>query len=208
LPMVSRRAVLAVSLLLVAGTAPVWAQGARESDKNAPRTAPLTDADRARQRNEVLDRLFGRLRSAKTEEEGKTVEQLIWQMWMRSGGATADLLLEQAVKSMNAQRYDRALDILDVVVEHAPKFAEAWNKRATVNYIVGRLDQSLADIDVVLELEPRHFGALSGLGMIRRDQGDAKGALAAFRDALAINPNMSNIREAVKNLEHEVEQGI
>ena len=104
-------------------------------------------------------------------------------MWMRSGGATADLLLEQAVKSMNARRYDRALDILDVVIDQSPKFAEAWNKRATVNYILGRLDQSLADIDVVLELEPRHFGALSGLGMIRRDQGDAKGALSAFRDA-------------------------
>ncbi len=206
--MLSRRAVLVMPLVLVTGIAVARGQGTRESDKIAPRTAPLTDADRARQRNEVLDRLFGRLRSAKTEEEGKVVEQLIWQMWMRSGGATADLLLEQAVKSMNAQRYDRALDILDVVVEHAPKFAEAWNKRATVNYIVGRLDRSLADIDVVLELEPRHFGALSGLGMIRRDQGDAKGALTAFRDALAINPNMANIREAVKSLEHEVEQGI
>jgi tetratricopeptide (TPR) repeat protein len=170
--------------------------------------APLTSAERARQRGEVLDKLFGRLRSAKSEVEAKAIEQSIWQIWMRSGGATADLLLEQAVKSMNARSYGRALDILDVVIEHAPKFAEAWNKRATVNYILGRLDQSLADIDKVLELEPRHFGALSGLGMIRRDRGDAKGALAAFRDALGINPNLSNIRETVKSLENEVEQGI
>jgi tetratricopeptide (TPR) repeat protein len=184
------------------------AQGARESDKIVPRPAPRTRAERARQRQEVLDRLFGRLRSAKSEVEANMVEQSIWQMWMRSESPTAELLLAQAVKSMNARRYDRALDILDVVVDQAPEFAEAWNKRATVNYLLGRLDQSLADIDVVLELEPRHFGALSGLGMIRRDRGDAKGALSAFREALGIHPNMANIRETVKSLENEVEQGI
>jgi tetratricopeptide (TPR) repeat protein len=206
--MLSRRAIAFLPAAILIGTTGARSQGARESDtKDLPRP-PLTSADRARQRAEVLDKLFGRLRSAKSEAEAKAIEQSIWQIWMRSGGATADLLLEQAVKSMNARSYDRALDILDVVIEHAPTFAEAWNKRATVNYILGRLDQSLADIDKVLELEPRHFGALSGLGMIRRDRGDAKGALAAFRDALGINPNLSNIRETVKSLENEVEQGI
>ncbi|MDP9138558.1 MAG: tetratricopeptide repeat protein [Pseudomonadota bacterium] len=197
-----------MSAALFGATNHARSQGGRESDSFAPPPAPLTNAERARQRGEVLDRLFGRLRSAKSETEAKMVEQSIWQMWMRSGGATADLLLEQAVKSINARNYDRALDILDVVIDEAPKFAEAWNKRATVNYILGRLDRSLADIDVVLELEPRHFGALSGLGMIRRDRGDAKGALSAFRDALGINPHLANIRETVKTLEHEVEQEI
>jgi tetratricopeptide (TPR) repeat protein len=206
--MFSRRALLLLSALPMLEAVGVRAQGARESDKVAPSPAPRTPADRARQRQEVLDRLFGRLRSAKSEEEAKIVEQSIWQMWMRSDSPTAELLLQQAVKSMNARRYDKALDILDVVVDQAPKFAEAWNKRATVNYLLGRLDQSLADIDVVLELEPRHFGALSGLGMIRRDRGDSRGALDAFREALGIHPNMANVRESVKSLENEVEQGI
>jgi tetratricopeptide (TPR) repeat protein len=74
--------------------------------------------------------------------------------------------------------------------------------------MVGRLDRSLADIDKVLALEPRHFGALSGLGMIKRDKGDERGALDAFREALAINPFMPNVREAVKSLEKELEQKI
>jgi tetratricopeptide (TPR) repeat protein len=95
-----------------------------------------------------------------------------------------------------------------VLIDHAPKFAEAWNRRATINYITGKLDQSLSDIDKVLELEPRHFGALSGLGMIRKDRGDERGALEAFRDALAINPYMSNVRDAVRALEKDLEQKI
>lgn len=155
-----------------------------------------------------MDRLFGRLKTAKSEQEAQIVEQSIWRLWMRSGSPTDDLLLEQATKSMTARQYDRALDILDAIIEHAPDFSEAWNKRATVNYMVGRLDRSLADIDKVLALEPRHFGALSGLGMIKRDKGDERGALDAFREALAINPFMPNVREAVKSLEKELEQKI
>jgi tetratricopeptide (TPR) repeat protein len=170
--------------------------------------APSPELSTEEQRQELLDRLFGRLKTAKSEREGQIVEQSIWRLWMRSGSPTDNLLLEQASKSMTARQYNKALDILDTIIERSPEFAEAWNKRATVNYLAGRLDQSLADIDKVLELEPRHFGALSGLGMIRRDKGDGQGALEAFREALAINPFMSSVREAVESLEKELERKI
>ena len=193
----------------IALTAPLHAQSAKDEGE-APGTQPQEQPQLSteEQRQELLDRLFGRLKTAKDQKEGKAIEQSIWRLWTRSGSPTDDLLLDQAAKSMAAREYDRALDILDAIVEHSPDFSEAWNKRATVNYVVGRLDQSLADINKVLSLEPRHFGALSGLGMIRRDQGDERGALEAFREALAINPFMPNVQEAVRALEKELEQKI
>jgi tetratricopeptide (TPR) repeat protein len=203
------RRLLIMALLL--GFAPLGSalgQAAKEGVNPPLPPAPTPELSTEEQRQELLDRLFGRLKTAKSEREGQIVEQSIWRLWMRSGSPTDDLLLEQASKSMNARQYNRALDILDTIIEHSPEFAEAWNKRATVNYLVGRLDQSLADIDKVLDLEPRHFGALSGLGMIRRDKGDEQGALEAFREALAINPFMSNVREAVESLEKELERKI
>jgi tetratricopeptide (TPR) repeat protein len=201
--------ILSIGLFL--GFAPsgaAFGQAAKEGVNQPSSPAPPSDLSTEQQREELLDRLFGRLKTSTNQQEAQIVEQSIWRLWMRSGSPTDDLLLEQAIKSMNARQYNKALDILDTITEHSPDFTEAWNKRATVNYIIGRLDQSLSDIDKVLALEPRHFGALSGLGMIRRDKGDERGALDAFREALAINPFMANIRDAVKSLEKDVEQKI
>jgi tetratricopeptide (TPR) repeat protein len=203
-----RRLLIMGLLLGLAPQASALGQAAKEGVNTPLPPPPQPELSTEEQRQELLDRLFGRLKTAKSEREGQIVEQSIWRLWMRSGSPTDDLLLEQASKSMNARQYDRALDILDTIIEHSPEFAEAWNKRATVNYLVGRLDQSLADIDKVLELEPRHFGALSGRGMIRRDKGDEQGALEAFREALSINPFMSSVREAVESLEKELERKI
>jgi tetratricopeptide (TPR) repeat protein len=204
------RRILAISFYLFIGLAPaaVLGQAAKEGADPGIPNAPSPELTTEQQKQELLDRLFGRLKTAKNEKEGHVVEQSIWRLWMRSGSPTDDLLLEQASRSMNARQYDKALNILDAIIEHSPDFTEAWNKRATVNYFVGRLDRSLADIDKVLELEPRHFGALSGLGMIRRDKGDERGALEAFREALSINPFMANVRDAVQSLEKELEQKI
>jgi tetratricopeptide (TPR) repeat protein len=203
------RLVAAISLaILLALAAPALPQSAKDEADPPQTQAPEPQLSTEQQRQELLDRLFGRLKTAKDQKEAQVIEQSIWRLWTRSGSPTDDLLLEQATKSMNARQYDRALDILDAIVEHSPEFSEAWNKRATVNFLVGRLDQSLADINKVLSLEPRHFGALSGLGMIRRDKGDDRGALEAFREALAINPFMPNVQEAVRALEKDLEQKI
>ncbi|HEY7748817.1 MAG TPA: tetratricopeptide repeat protein [Aestuariivirgaceae bacterium] len=199
---------LTVGLIIMLGSAAPAVGQAEKEGANPPTSPGQPQASVAQQREELLDRLFGRLKTAKNEQEAQIVEQSIWRLWMRSGRPTDDILLEQATKSMQARQYDKALDILDAIIEHSPDFMEAWNKRATVNYIVGRLEQSLSDIDRVLALEPRHFGALSGLGMIRRDKGDQRGALTAFREALAINPFMPSVQEAVKSLEKDLEQKI
>jgi tetratricopeptide (TPR) repeat protein len=198
-----------VALSIAVGLA-LAQEAAGQAEKEGVNPPPPTASKPSpkEQRNELLDRLFGRLQTAKSDAEAKAAEQAIWGLWTHSGSATDDILLEQAVKAMNSRHYSEAIQILDALIEHAPEFAEAWNKRATVNYITGKLDRSLSDIDKVLELEPRHFGALSGLGMIRRDRGDERGALEAFRDALAINPYMSNVRDAVKLLEKDLEQKI
>ena len=171
---------------------------------------PLTESQqkKADEIAQVLDRLFGQLHKAENEQSGKTVEQAIWQLWMQSGSPTADALLQQATRAMSANSHPAALRILDTIVEIKPDFAEAWNKRATVHYLERNFEKSLADIDKVLDLEPRHFGALSGLGMIRREQGDDKGALKAFRRALVIHPHQPNAKRAVKELETEFEQTI
>jgi tetratricopeptide (TPR) repeat protein len=153
-------------------------------------------------RDDTLDSLFAKLQRASNEDDAKLAEQKIWEMWSQSDSVTADVLLNQAVVAMNAGDNKSSLNILNRVINIYPNYAEAWNKRATLNFMIGRYDESLADIDKVLELEPRHFGALSGRGMIYQAQEKWGDALAAFREALKINPNMT----AVKNAIHELEK--
>ncbi len=193
---------MALALLAMLGT-----DAAGQSARPAP-AMPAPEQKKFEEIAQVLDRLFGQLHKANDERAAKAVEQAIWQLWTQSGSPTADALLQQATRAMSASAYPVALRILDTIVEIKPDFAEAWNKRATVYYLERQFEKSLSDIDVVLDLEPRHFGALSGLGMIRREMGDDKGALEAFRRALVIHPHQTGAKRAVKELETEFEQKI
>ncbi len=183
--------VLGLSLL----GAPVWA------GDTATEPVPVKKLTPHEMRDETLDILFGSLRKAGSERAAKATEQKIWEVWSQSDSATADVLLGQAVVAMNAYDSASSRAILDQVVESYPTYAEAWNKRATLNFMVGEFDASLADIDKVLELEPRHFGALSGRGMIYQAQEKWGPALQAFKDALAINPNMQSVKDSIADLE-------
>jgi tetratricopeptide (TPR) repeat protein len=167
---------------------------------------PLTPVARqstAEIRSDMLDRLFARLGKATNKEEAQTVEQAIWKLWMTSDSPTAEILLAQAVKASAAGDNETALKILDGLIDVHPEFMEAWNRRATVYFLMGRYAESLADIDQVLAREPRHFGALSGLGMIKRKLGDLAAARTAFGDALAINPNMEGVKRALEEIDRE-----
>ena len=106
-----------------------------------------------------------------------------------------------ALAAMQAKKYPRALDFLDRVVLMEPDYVEGWNKRATVYFLMDDYNHSIADIGHVLALEPRHFGALSGLGMIMRELGDDNRAMAAYRAALAVDPLLDNVRDALDELE-------
>ncbi len=186
------------------------ASGANVIQVQSDESTPGLTAEESQDRQEyLLDDLFLRLKSADDERNAQVIEQAVWQMWLRSGSDTVDLLMQQSIQALNADEMDDALRILDAIVELAPGFAEGWNKRATVYYLMDRYDESMRDIVRVLEIEPRHFGAISGIGLIRRQLGDVQQALAAFRQALEIHPFLPGAQQAIDELSEEVEgQGI
>lgn len=151
-----------------------------------------------------LETLFERL----GDEESDTWERdqnEIWAIWTSSGSPSMDLLMARAMKAMELENFELALWFLNDLVRLAPDFAEAWNKRATVHFLRMDYGRSIADIQRTLALEPRHFGAISGLGMILERLGDKEGAMKAFRRGLEINPHMSGAREAVERLAPDVD---
>jgi tetratricopeptide (TPR) repeat protein len=127
----------------------------------------------------------------------------IWKLWQQSGNPELDAALERAILIMG-RAPALAMPVLDDIVARAPNWAEAWNKRATVLYLMGEHDRSVADIDRVLALEPRHFGALAGLGLIHIEKGQTREALAAFRRALAVNPFLRERFGIIPALEKEL----
>jgi tetratricopeptide (TPR) repeat protein len=176
--------------------------GQPSSAGDAPRLAQSVPdaARRARQ----LDELFARLKTAKTEDEGDGVVSEIWKVWQQSGDAEFDEKMQQAILLMGQGIGTLAMPILDDIVKRLPDWAEGWNKRATMLYLMGEHDRSLADIERVLALEPRHFGALAGTGLIRIEKGEYREALAAFRRALAINPFLKERFGIIPALEKEI----
>ena len=166
-----------------------------------PGKLPKVGADRSR----GLDFLFGALKAAPDEASAKHVEARIWALWLQTPSDTAALLMARAKAAMDAQQIDVAQKLLDAVVKLRPDYIEAWNRRATLYYLRNDYAHSLQDIEQVLVREPRHFGALAGLGMIMQDLGDEKRALDAFRKALAINPHLEKVPGLVKILSEKVE---
>jgi tetratricopeptide (TPR) repeat protein len=128
----------------------------------------------------------------------------IWNLWLQSGRPEIDAAMQQVVDLMGNGLSTLAMPVLDDIVARAPGWAEGWNKRATVLYVLGEHDRSLADIERVLALEPRHFGALAGIGLIRIAKGEHRAALAAFRRAPAVNPFLKERFGLIPALEREV----
>ncbi len=158
----------------------------------------------AQQPAESLDRLFAQLRDPASGSEVMRIEPKIWDVWMHGGSHAENELLAKATQAMNIGAFTLADQQLSALLKQSPNFPEVWNKRATLYFLMGRLDDSLADIVKTLDLEPRHFGALSGRGMILQRQGKNAEALAAYKEALSMNPNMVGPRIAVKQLEQLV----
>lgn len=166
--------------------------------KNLPRPQ---HGDRTRN----LDFLFGALKAAPDDDSAKQVENRIWALWLASGSDTANLLMTRVRTAIDANDLDLAMQLLDALVKVKPDYVEAWNRRATIHYMRKEFGEALDDIRHVLRLEPRHFGAMSGLGMILQEVGDDKHALDVFRRALEINPHLQRVPELVKSLSEKVE---
>ena len=135
-----------------------------------------------------------------TPQEAAEVDQRIWQLWLHSDDKAVNRLMAQGVIAMQRGALDRALDRFGEITRRAPDFAEGWNKRATVLYIMGRHRESVADVQQVLNLEPRHYGALSGLGLILVALGREEDALKWLRRALELNPYLDGIRVLADDL--------
>ena len=159
----------------------------------APANADQTDPK--------LDKLFAALQTSLSNANAASLEREIWAIWTRYPDNQAiNRQMDRAIKMMNAGRLDDAEAMFSAIISRKPAFAEAWNKRATVRFFRGDDAGSANDILQVIKLEPRHFGALSGLGMIKVREGDLQGALQAYRAAQRINPFLPNIEVIIDKL--------
>jgi len=159
------------------------------ADQNDPRLSPL----------------FEKLKVAPDFAAAHEIEINIWHIWSKANTAGGGVLFRQGVQYMNDGENEKALVNFNALVEIEPEFAEGWNKRATLHYAMGNFDGSVADIQRTLTLEERHFGALSGLGLIYDAMDRKEAAVKAFRAALGIHPNMESIRRRVEELIEETE---
>ena len=156
-------------------------------------------------RGRNLDFLFDALKAAPDDVSAKGVEDRIWALWLASGSDTANLLMSRVKSAIEARDVNLAIKLLDSIIELKPDYVEAWNRRATLHYMKKDFGRALGDIQQVLAREPRHFGAMSGLGMILQEFGDEKHALEVFRRALAVHPRLQRIPDLVKSLAEKVE---
>ncbi len=155
-----------------------------------------------------LDPLFTRLVTASDPFERNRIEDQIWQLWLASGDGEVDSWMRRGMRAMAAQDYDDALTAFDTIVRIRPDFAEGWNKRATLLFLMGRYEASIADIERTLALEPRHFGALSGLAMIREAQGRPFEALEALERVMRIHPGLPHLQMRIDRLTAELGEPI
>ena len=133
-------------------------------------------------------------------------EQGLWLLWSRSGNPAVDAMMAQGVAAMQAGRRAEAIELFSQAIGNEPDFAEGWNKRATVYFLAGEYEKSIADCHEVLKRNPRHFGALSGLGQIYESLRRYEDALAWFRRALAVNPNLLGVEMEIKRIEALLEE--
>ncbi|MGD2140341.1 MAG: tetratricopeptide repeat protein [Burkholderiales bacterium] len=133
-------------------------------------------------------------------------EDSIWKLWSRSGNARYDRMFEHGVEQMQAGAFTDAISSFSALIELAPDFTEAWNKRATVYFLVGKDEKSIADCQQVLEREPNHFGALSGYGQLMLRKHEYTRALGYFERALTVNPNLRNVSANIQAIKQVLEE--
>lgn len=210
----------ALALLLGAHLSPASSQAPPTAPPNPPATkGPSPPASQHRgsaklpttpaEREKTLSDLYALLATADDEDTAKAITDAIERVWLHSGSATVDLLMERSIKAMSEKNTDLALKLLDYVVELAPDYTEGWNRRAYVYFVRNDIERALGDLRRTLALDPHHFKALDGFGQIMREIGQKKAALRAFKELLDVHPYWSGAKQAVEELEREVDgQGI
>lgn len=151
-----------------------------------------------------LDQLFSQLKRERDPEKASGIANEIRLEWNDSGSATINLLMQWADKAIEEKRNPAALDFLDEAIALKPDYAESWNRRATLNYAMGNYRKSMSDIERVLDLEPRHFGALAGLAAILSNAGNDQLALKAWQQFLNVYPAERTAQEQVNTLSEKL----
>ena len=190
------------TLLVAAALAAAWCAPASAQQKEfsqPPEKLPKV------QRGQDIDFLFGALKAAPDADAAKAVEGRIWSLWLVSKSDTTNLLMTRVRTAVEAKNLDLAVKLLDSIVVLKPDYVEGWNRRATINFMRKDYTRSIEDIRQVLAREPRHFGALAGLGLIMQDLGDDKRALEVYRKAIAIHPRLPRVPDLIKTLTEKVE---
>ena len=155
-----------------------------------------------------LPALFAQLEEAVDSNSARVLEEQIWQHWLSAPDSNSAHLMSQISTAMSAGSLDFALHLSNQLVDSNPDFAEAWNKRATIQYLLGNHAESVGDIRETVRLESRHFGAISGLGMIFLKENNLPAALQAFEQVLKISPASINAKRSVERVLLELEQEI
>ncbi|ACB93745.1 tetratricopeptide repeat protein [Beijerinckia indica] len=200
------------------GRDPAWGDGQLQGRAN-PRLKPkpkpdpeealkkalVPPPDPVVQRQKLLAKLFDHLQAASDEEEARGLAQAIEETWLRSTSVTATLLMNRALAAIQAQHYPLAEDILDKTILLRPDWAEARNQRAKVRFLAGNFQGAMTDVDETLKLEPRHFDALTTMGIILEQTGFDSQALTVLRKALALYPHQPAVEAIVKKLTLSVE---
>lgn len=166
---------------------------------------PQAPAEAIAPTDPALDEMFQNLLAAPTSAEAGAIEEQIWQSWGQSGSATVDVLIERADAAEAAGDKPLALRFVNQATELAPSYAGGWYRRSILRYDADDRAGAIGDIQETLKREPRHFGALSGLGMIYEDMGQEKAALSAYRRALEIHPYLDTAKQGVMRLEPKIE---
>lgn len=190
-----RNAFVLCTLALIAFAVPAGAAGSTLPDVQKPEAVD----PKAR-----LDKLFSELKRERNERAAERISGRIWAAWNESGSANIDLMMQWSQKALEDKKFDVALDFLDQVVVMRPDYAEGWNRRATVHFMMNNFAKSMVDIEHTLELEPRHFGALSGMAQIMKNRGRTELALDAYERVLAIYPMMRSAQSEVATLSEEL----
>ncbi|WP_420961667.1 tetratricopeptide repeat protein [Brucella sp. IR073] len=161
-------------------------------------------ATEAQKRSARLDRLFGELRKERDEAKAKRIASEIYGLWNQSGSATIDLMMGWASDAIAEKKYPVAIDFLNEIVTLKPDYAEGWNRRATLFFLMNDYTSAMRDIDRALRLEPRHFAALTGMGSILRETGRKELALRAYERALAVYPMLRDAQKEAGEITDEL----
>lgn len=167
---------------------PVW-QSTQAQDK----------LDDEQYRRSMLDGLYSVLSRSTSELEAQQVEHIIWSIWLRSGNEEVDAIIDELLDARSEQEYETALELTNRIIELKPDYAEGWNQRATVEFLLGDYQGSLDDIVETLKREPHHFGALSGRAYIQLKQGKNREAIQTINAALEIHPFLG-LRHIIPNI--------